>query len=451
MQLVYTTISPEYCPNWGVKEALRELFQEAMDVRTVFGCNSEVRYDAGRVVIEDDGPGIPISALVMGKSGKRDNPDTIGQFGEGLKLACLVLARVGRHVRISTAGYELVPHIAVSPTFGCEVLAFSMAPNDRPSGTTITVEAAEEEYVEVADMFLALSPSGRFYVPLEGGGRRRATVGDEIFLPGGRLFVQGVEVAVPGEADAPLFSYNIPVKCVQSRDRWAIDLETMRKAIAEAWARCENPALIGQLLEAVRAGKPCLEVSSGYVPDQWNVRVQAAELWRNKAAEVFSNCVVGDSLAPPQMQRISELGYRVIAPHYRVQWLLTSLGVRTVSDIEDQLVRYEEVAVRELSPLQRYNLDQLRRIFKRYLAKDAGARLVPARMLDERVGGLYERGTMYISIDVLGQDLRQALMVLVHEYAHHLSGAGDYTSGFQRALEGMVADLLLARAARRAS
>lgn len=446
MPVVYTTISPSYCPNWGVQEALRELLQESIDVQTVYGCCSDVRYESGIMVIEDDGPGLPLAALVMGNSGKREHPDTIGQFGEGLKLACLVLARNGREIIIETVGQTLVSMIAVNPDFGCEVLAFDISENSRQSGTRITVSVSADDYEYASSLFLSLTGSQRFSVPLEDGSQRPLTAEDNIFLPGGHLFVQGVAVSVPGVTGEFLFSYNIPAKCVQSRDRWAVDMNTLTKQISELWSQCTNPVLIKQLLTAVAIGDSSIEIANGMVP--WNRQLADKDIWKEAAASILGDCLLGSNLPAYQLQRASELGYRVISPHYRIQWFLEDLGVRTVESLEDELSYNDPVPLDDLTPLQFYNLQQIRMLCQDYVFnKGDSVTILPARLADQ-VAGCYTNGKLYISLDTL-DDLFKALQVAVHEYAHHLSKSADYTSSFQNTLERMIVELVLIRASGR--
>ena len=58
-ETVWTSVSPEYVPSWGVKEALREVLQEAVDVRRRYGAKVRVGWSRGFVIVSDDGPGDP--------------------------------------------------------------------------------------------------------------------------------------------------------------------------------------------------------------------------------------------------------------------------------------------------------------------------------------------------------------------------------------------------------
>lgn len=454
MELVYTTISPNYCPAWVVKEALRELIQEGLDVRTTYGCDLEIRYDHDDrcLVIEDNGPGFPLSCLVMGMSNKRDNPDTIGQFGEGMKLACLVLARLGRRVEISTRDFTIRPVITVNPAFNCDVLAFEVSRGTCRDGTTIRAGVTAEEAAEAMDLFLSLTASNRFYVPVDGG-TRPATSDDEIFLPGGYVFVQGVAVTVPNHDTDLLFSYNLKAKDIQSRDRWAVDIKHLSSLIADCWRQCSNSHLITLFLSAVRDNKPYLEVTSGLVPDYYKLlhSDSIAAAWHDVVSAVFGNCVLGSSADPYNQQLATELGYRMVDPHYRIAWLLEAMDVKTVASLQNDLNLLRKVSPKELPPARRYIYQQVQRLCNRYIFRsDRGTKLVLAEFHDPRVSGKYTDGTIYLSVDCL-DDVKRAVATVIHEYAHHISGASDYTGAFQDALLSVAVDQLLARASRRVS
>lgn len=444
--LVYTTVSPEYCPNWGIKEALRELFQEALDVRRLYGCNSEVRYDGstGRVVIQDDGPGIELSSFVLGKSNKRDNDQAIGQFGEGMKLGCLILVRNGREVIIETKGYTLRPVIAENPDFGCEVLAFEIEENTRTVGTVFYVEATREEYEQASNLFLEFGAKDMFYVPTENGPRPIDPERDNIFLPGGYLFVQGVAVAMPRN-EPLLFSYNIPTKCIQGRDRFAIDVDTLRNEVIKLWTNCTEISLIERLLEAIKRDETYLEVVFGLVPDPSYDLILNPAVWGRAVSKVFAKSVVSETkLYPYQLQRCEELGYEVVIPHYRVRYLLEHFGVPRIDKISGAM-KPDLVPVKTLSPIEKYNFQHAVKLFKRSLDVPADIKFAVADFQGAPVSGRYHDGVIYVSREIL-ENMRELMATLVHEYAHHISdGADDYTSRFEKALETVAVDAILLR------
>lgn len=122
------TISPQYVSSWGLNEALREIFQNALDQESL-GSPMSVDWERAKdgtysVRIQNKSSLLDRASLLLGNSTKADDASTIGQFGEGYKLACLVLLRLGKKVSILNYGAkeQWVPRIVFSPKFNSELL-----------------------------------------------------------------------------------------------------------------------------------------------------------------------------------------------------------------------------------------------------------------------------------------------------------------------------------------
>lgn len=460
MTKIYTTISPQYCHTWGTLEALRELFQENIDVQTMYNCSGSISYntDEGVIVIKDEGPGIPISSFAMGMSDKRDHDDAIGQFGEGLKLACLVMARIGRKINIETVGVTLAPFIEKHPQLGCDVLSFTYEENKRTVGTLVKVEASPEEYEEARNLFLQLTDHKRYYVPDEYEGQRRAEKDDSILLPGGKIFVQGVLVSVSSlpEIDSFVFSYNFNAKDIQNRDRWAIDWNQITELVRDAWKKCSNPALIREYLTIARDGVDCIENKIGVAPYWYEVNEAGTkEIWQEIAKELFSDCVILDKYANDHrvlIEAAKALNYKVISLDWRLYELLKNLGIRTIKSLHEEISQFHDISVKDLDPEKRYIYREVKRLAKKYVFKSEHKNLeiIPTKFECDIVEGIPRDEKIRISVDSL-DSLSHALFLTIHEYAHIKSGAGDFTSSFENELVNIACDIILKHATRRVS
>lgn len=89
------SITTDYVSEWTESDALRELLQNAIDQANINEGTYSVDYDEDTEVlsISNSSSGLDRSSLLLGISSKRDNNSTIGQFGEGYKLAMTVLLR----------------------------------------------------------------------------------------------------------------------------------------------------------------------------------------------------------------------------------------------------------------------------------------------------------------------------------------------------------------------
>lgn len=96
-------MSINYCPTWGVVESVREFFQNAHDEEIVnpenkmyFGYDK----DSKTLCIGNKNGRLTTNTLLLGQSSKRDNSETIGQHGEGYKVATVVFLRNGKGVKV---------------------------------------------------------------------------------------------------------------------------------------------------------------------------------------------------------------------------------------------------------------------------------------------------------------------------------------------------------------
>lgn len=103
------TISTEYVPKWTYVEAIRELFQNALDNEVVDSSNSMFfSYEDEVLKIGNKNSVLTLNTLLLGNSSKRKNDDTIGKHGEGYKVALMVLLREGKEVTIYNYGAKTV-------------------------------------------------------------------------------------------------------------------------------------------------------------------------------------------------------------------------------------------------------------------------------------------------------------------------------------------------------
>lgn len=95
------SISADYVPEWGVVEAVREFFQNAVDEEKRDRSNTMFfSYDPEneKLLIGNKHSELDIKSLLLGNTSKNDDPETIGKHGEGYKIATVVLLRCGKQI-----------------------------------------------------------------------------------------------------------------------------------------------------------------------------------------------------------------------------------------------------------------------------------------------------------------------------------------------------------------
>ncbi len=95
----------DYRKEWGVIEAVRELVQNCIDNKE---CNHSYKLVDGKITITTSGFILPLSTFALGES-QHKTSDSIGGFGEGFKLALLVLEREGCNPFVTFGEYHAEP------------------------------------------------------------------------------------------------------------------------------------------------------------------------------------------------------------------------------------------------------------------------------------------------------------------------------------------------------
>jgi hypothetical protein len=166
------TVDSNYVKDWGIPQAIRELFQNAYDAEVEDKTNTAFcNYFSERQTIEigNKKSVLNIESLLLGCTSKSGNADTIGQFGEGYKLATLVLLRNGKKVTFYNYGARevwntkliksrryngrLVPIFDVDKKF-----VWQKVPH---SNLIVEIEGiSEEEYTNIKRYILPLNDKG---------------------------------------------------------------------------------------------------------------------------------------------------------------------------------------------------------------------------------------------------------------------------------------------------
>ena len=250
-------ISPEYIERWTAERAIAEVIANAIDADPA---GFRVSYTDGVLTIEDYADlGVGAEGMVLGFSDKRGRDDQIGQFGEGLKIATLVLARnpqIGE-VFVETVGYAFSPavvdHAGISglniPTkskVAPKVLCWRLWHSARVTGTRVRIVCPAKTAEGAMARFRQLSDPNY-----------QAPVGNGIVVTDGkpgRIWIGGVLVS---ERRDLVLSYDLSLaraKVMQNRDRTIIEGWALNQAIGDVLRACNDEVAIRRLVERALDG-----------------------------------------------------------------------------------------------------------------------------------------------------------------------------------------------------
>lgn len=118
---IHLTISRDYVVKWGIWESARELIQNALDTKKY-----KITYTESELTITTNAGSLDRRNLLLGVSSKRDDDSSIGTYGEGFKLAMLVMLREGKSITIKNGKDLWTPHFSHHPDLHHECLALSI-------------------------------------------------------------------------------------------------------------------------------------------------------------------------------------------------------------------------------------------------------------------------------------------------------------------------------------
>ena len=198
METLELTINPGYVRNWGTWEAVRELVQNCVDAHDI-GHEMCIMYDpeSETLTLDNDGATMGRNALILGGSTKEDDHRQRGKFGEGFKLAWVVLLRGGMTVTCRTDMEAWAPRIGHSEKYDSEILFVDVTQNESGfTGISVSVGGiSQDDWNDI---------SGRLLFLREPDDGEAVSVGSGRILTGqqyrGSLYSRGIFVArLPGK------------------------------------------------------------------------------------------------------------------------------------------------------------------------------------------------------------------------------------------------------------
>ena len=230
------TMAKTYVSDWGFWEAIRELAQNALDHKDKTGENISVGYHkpTKKLLITSANCKLSLSSLVLGVSDKTDDTSARGQFGEGYKLALLVLVRLGLDVKVYNQDEVWIPSFEHDDELDTDLLTIKVYPKETTSKNVVFSIGGSTR--EMADKI-----KNRLIIHRDKAVGFKTAFGtiltEERFK--GKIFAGGLYICTPELELEHGFDFN-PEHVTLGRDRGLIDSFNVQWLASKMWLSIEE-------------------------------------------------------------------------------------------------------------------------------------------------------------------------------------------------------------------
>ena len=250
-------ISRDYVRHWGVVEAVREIIQNALDSDSPFIYQWTETQDGIALRITSEYGKLDHKTLLLGSTSKADADDKIGSFGEGYKIALLVLTRENRKTVVFNNGVTWTPEFFKSRQFDAEMLRIveEKDPEGRGKGLSFVVNGlTDQEKSSITEMCLHMQRSVGEVIDTSKG---------QILLDRvGKLYVNGLYVS---EIKGFEHGYNIKPQYLKlERDRKTVDSFDLKFLTKDMWFESDRKDEVVKMMDE---NKPDMEYAHYSTPE----------------------------------------------------------------------------------------------------------------------------------------------------------------------------------------
>lgn len=415
-------ISLDYRSHWGNWEAIREIVQNSLDE---VGSYTVEKLDTG-VAISDKGKGFTIKHLIFGVS-EKDSADSRGRFGEGLKIALIVLTRNGCNVSIQSENLEIV--VDKAEIEGIRVLKLKYRTIPPIEGTKIFIR----NYTgEMYDDYFATSEQVKKLVI------HTCRYGQIINDPRGRLYVKDIFVQTLKTAR---YSYNLASIRLEESRKLASE-EDVHSGIGSVWGTVTSATLMKSFLKAVENGK-YESLAYGRYPDNSGIIKSAFRCLYGVKAVIGTDA---DASREAQWR-----GAVIVPIPFGLRDFIRAAGILTDAMFvkKDDKKKVKKISKTSLAQTEKLTLRSMnvlvRLIDAQYDNRYPKLKVVPyAFSSDESCLGQWIESKVQIRINKnLLSHPTKALSTVLHELTHTYHGSSDMTSHMIHALGAMGANGIL--------
>lgn len=429
--------------HWGVEHALREIIANALDEQKLTNTEDIVIFKDinNNWHIRDYGRGLQYLHFTQNENQEKLNAENlIGKFGVGLKDALAVFNRHNIDVEINSKFANITIKMSEKKGFNMDTLhaVFKEPKNKNMKGTEFIISGVNTEDIEKSkQMFLIFSG----YALLE------TTKHGEVYQTNGSksyIYVNGMQVAYEENF---MFSYNITnissqIKKALNRERSNVGRVAYSDSIKKILIQCKNNYILKKLVQDLKN----IMIGTNKDESSWlDVSIYAAKTLNNQGNVVFLTSYERMSLTNQQVEILEQSGKEIILITDTLKDKLGS-SVTTFSNVMEDYTdsfEYNFVSYKNLTAIEKKIFDTkknvidfLKRHRYNYNIEILISETIRINEYGERTDGVFDGNRIIIKRESLTKE--KFLGVLIHEFAHYISGAPDNSREFENILTEML-------------
>jgi hypothetical protein len=229
-------IARDYVRHWGMAEAVREIIQNAIDSDSPF----EYEITGDTLVVRSRFAKLAVGTLLLGATSKAEVKGKIGSFGEGYKIALLVLTREGYKVVVRNGDRLWTPGFVHSRQFDAEVLCIEDVSAPRK------VEGIEFEVSGLSPSDIEQVRASCLFMQSHIGALISTSYGNILMEQPGKLYVGGLFVC----KTEMHYGYDIkPEHLRLERDRQTVSTFDLTDITCQMWYETERFEQIATMID----------------------------------------------------------------------------------------------------------------------------------------------------------------------------------------------------------
>lgn len=275
----------DYVSHWGLPEAARELIQNSLDSNSPFKFAflpdaNEADERVWQFTLTSEFSRLEPHQLLLGSTSKREDKAAIGSFGEGFKIALLVLTRLGHQVVVQNNEFEWRPRFRFNKTYGTELLVIEeerLSKHD--PGLSFTVAGlTDQDRAAIEASCLKMQPEVGQVIP--------TSYGDILVDRPGELYVGSLFITKTEHK----YGYNIKPEFIRlERDRQTVDSFDLKNTTTQMWFETKRYDQIAEMI-------------AEELPDTDYARYHSPEMVKEACYQLFKKRNPGKFVAANQQQ-----------------------------------------------------------------------------------------------------------------------------------------------------